>query len=123
MKKSINLVMALVMLFCLASCAVVDNNNIVITDTNWYPINESYLDPAIQVRFEVKNIGNETVMQYAVKMDLYDDNGRYLTSFTSTSNHSLASGETENGNIHLEPQGINVNDVEDIKFTIIDEVV
>ena len=124
MKKFISIAIVLSIIFCFASCSSSGSiKYIKVTDSKWYPITESYLDPAIQVRFDVENTGDKTVLEYAVKMELYDEDGKYLTSFTADSTHSLAPGETEDGNIHLEPEGINVNDVDDVKLTIIDEVV
>lgn len=122
MKRIGIIITAILLVVSMTACSG-GSKNIQVLSSNWYVINESYLDPAVQVRFQVQNAGSDTIQSYTLGIELLDDSGRHLTSFESESTHSLLPGETKSGNLHLEPSGIDVTEVGEVNVSVISEVV
>lgn len=92
------------------------SNDIEIVDFTW--IADTYKDNAIEIDIKVKNIGQDSIESYTIESDLYDSNGKHLTTFTSKSISTLSPGETRDGDLHLELNSIDASKVKDVKVSI-----
>ena len=116
MKKIFSfLCIAIICFSTLTGCSM-GSNDIEVVNFTW--IADTYKDNAIEIDIKVKNIGQETIESYTIESDLYDSNGKYLTTFTSKSSRSLSPGETRDGDLHLELNSIDASKVKDVKVSI-----
>lgn len=116
MKKIFSFLFIAVMCFSILTGCSIGSKDIEVVNFTW--IADTYKDNAIEIDIKVKNIGQDTIESYTIESDLYDSNGKYLTTFTSKSARSISPGETRDGDLHLELNSIDASKVKDVKVSI-----